>query len=88
MADSQQVKATLQEVEVVNHPIVSDTDAIRIQSFHPMVGMFVECLTQAVNHGLDSELEIGRQLEEIRVEVSGVDLQRRTHWPSGWRVRE
>lgn len=89
MADGQQMKPALGEVEVVNHPVIADPDAVGLHPFHPVVWMLVQSLPQTINHRLNSGLEIGWQFEEIRVEIAGVDLQRSLQWPpSGWRVRE
>ncbi len=50
MADGQQMKPALGEVEVVNHPVIADPDAVGVHPFHPVVWMLVQSLPQTINH--------------------------------------
>jgi hypothetical protein len=89
MPNGEQPKNSLRQVEVVNHPVISNADSKSIDALHAHVWEPVERLAQSINLCLDSGLHVGRQFEEIGVEVPRVDLKRGVHRPiPGWRVRE
>jgi hypothetical protein len=76
-------------VEVIDYPIISDSQAISGCSRHTMVRVAVKIETKPVNGSFDTRPDFDGQFEKSSVKIARIDLLGGRQLPGcGWRMRE
>src|SRR5437879_490002 len=89
MTYAQEVEDAFSPVEIVNHPVIADPDAVSIHTFHAVMRLRIQGTSQPINGRFDSGLDALRQFEEVGIEIARIDLECGAHSAaSGVRVRE